>query len=62
MNLLAVVIPSYIYCGCSTRKTFLDEKFTLRDFTPTKMKNCCRLNVRKQKEIKDIDKYITLDI
>ena len=28
MKLLAVVTPSSMYHGCSTRKTFWEEKFT----------------------------------
>ena len=36
--------------------------FTLREFTAVKMKNCGCRNVRKHREIKGSDKYITLDI
>ena len=40
MNLLEVVIPLSIYRGCSTRKTFLEEKFTSKEklFSDVKMK------------------------
>ena len=61
-NLLAVVTPPYIYHDCSTRKTFWEEKFTLGEFSAVNMKNCGRRNVRKQREIKGSDKYVTLDI
>ena len=57
MKLLAVVTPPYIYHGCSTRKTFLEEKFT-----PKNMKHCGRRNVSKHRDIKNGKKYITLDI
>ena len=62
MNLLAVVTPPPIYHGCSTRKTFWEEKFTGEEklFSAVNMKSCGRINVRKHKEIKGIDKYVTL--
>ena len=62
MKLIAVVTPLYIYHGFSIWKTFWEEVFTLGKFTPVNMKNCGRRNVRKNIEIKDSDKYITLDI
>ena len=62
MKLLAVVTPPSIYHGCSTRKTFWEEIFTLGEFSAISMKNCGRRNVRKHREIKGSDKYITLDI
>ena len=62
MNILAVVTLLYIYPGCSTRKTFWEVKFTPGEFTPVKMKNGGRRNVRKHREIKNGEKYITLDI
>ena len=64
MKLLAVVIPSSIYRGCSTRKILLDEKFTGDEklFSAVNMKFFGCLNVSKHKEIKGSDKYITLDI
>ena len=64
MNLLAVVIPSSIYHGCSTQKTFWEGKFTGKKslFLAVNMKNCGCRNFRKQKEINSIDKYVTLGI
>ena len=68
MNLLAVVTPMSIYHGCSTRKTFWEEnftgeeKFTVGEFSDVNMKTCGCRNVRKHKEIKGGDKYVTLDI
>ena len=54
MNLLAVVTPPFIYHVCSTRKTFWEGKFTL-----VNMKTCGHHNVRKHREIKNGEKYIT---
>ena len=68
MNLLEVVIPPSIYQGCYTRKTFWEEKFTgeenftLGEFSFANMKNCSHLNVKRHREIKGIDRYITQDI
>ena len=64
MKLLSVVTSSYIYHGCSTRKTFWEENFTDKEdlFLCVNMKNCGRRKVRKHKEIKGSDKYVTLDI
>ena len=62
MKLLEVVTPPSIYHGCSTRKTFWEKKFTLSELTAVNMKNCGRKNVRKHREIKSSDKYVTLDI
>ena len=64
MKILAVVTPPSIYHGCSTRKTFWEEKFTGKEnlFLAVNMKNCGRHNVRKHKEIKGSNKYVTLDI
>ena len=68
MKFLVFVTTNYVYHGCSTRKTFWEEKFTdeekftLGEFTAVNMKNCGRLNVRKQREIKSSEKNITLDI
>ena len=65
MNILVVVAPPYIYHGCSTQKTFWEEKFTgeekftLGEFTAVNMKNGGCLNVRKHIEIKVSDKYVT---
>ena len=68
MKLLLVVKKPSIYHGWSTRKTFWEEKFTgeenstLGEFSAANMKKCGRPNVRKYRDIKDSDKYITLDI
>ena len=64
MKLLEVVTPPYIYHGLSTRKTLWEEIFTGEEklFSDMNMKNHGRLNVRKHKEIKGSDKYVTLDI
>ena len=56
---LAFVIPPSIYYGCSTQKTFWEEKFTgeenfiLGEFSAVNSKNCGCQNVRKNREIKD---------
>ena len=59
-----VVTPPSIYHGCSTRKTFWEEKFTGKEdlFLSVNMKNCGCRKVRKHKEIRGSDKYVTLDI
>ena len=68
MKLLAVVTPPSIYHGCSTQKTFWEEKFTgeekftLGEFTAVNMNNCGCYNVSKHRYIKGSDKYITLEI
>ena len=62
MKLLLVVTPPYIYHGCSTRKNFWEEKFTLGEFRAVNMENCGRHNIRKHRYIKGSDKYVTLDI
>ena len=68
MNILAVVTSPSIYHRCSTRKMFCEEKFTgeekftLGEFSAVNTKTFGRSNVRKHKEIKGSDKYITLDI
>ena len=62
MNIPAVVTPPSIYHGCSTRKKFWEEHFTLGELSPVNMKCFGRRNVRKHREIKDSDKYIILDI
>ena len=62
MNFLAVLTPSSIYHGCSTRKTFWEVNFTLGEFTDVNMKNCGRHNVRKHKEINGGDKCVALEI
>ena len=64
MKLLTVVIPPSIYHGCSTRKTFWEEKFRgeKKLFSAVNMKKFGRRNVRNHKVIKGSDKYVTLDI
>ena len=64
MKLLEVVTPRSIYHGCYTWKTFWEEKFTgeEKSLSAVNMKNCGRRNVRKHKEIKGSDKYVTLEI
>ena len=64
MKFLVVVTPPYIYHGCSTRKTFWEEKFTGKQdlFQSVKMKNGGRCKVRKHKEIKVSDKIVTLNV
>ena len=64
MKFLVVVTPPSIYHGCSTWKTFWEEKFTGKQdlFLSMNMKNCGRLKVRKHKDIKGSDKCVTLNI
>ena len=68
MNILAVVTPPSIYHGCSALKTFWEEKFTdeeeltLGECSDLNMENCGRHYVRKHREIKGSDKYVTLEI
>ena len=61
-KILAVVTPPSSYHGLSNRKIFWEEKFTLGEFTPVNTKNCDCRNVRKHREIKNGEKYITLNI
>ena len=64
MKFLVVVTPPSIYHGCSTRKTFWEEKFTGKQdfFQSVSMKNCGRCKVRKHKDIKGSEKCSTLNI
>ena len=64
MKFLVVITPPYIYHGCSTGKTFWEEKFTGKQdlFQSVDMKHCGHRKVRKHKEIKSSDKSVTLDI
>ena len=64
MKFLVVVTPPSIYHGCSTQKTFWEEKFTGKQdlFKSVNMKNCGRLKVRKHKEIRVSDKFFALNI
>ena len=64
MNFLVVVTPPSIYHGCSTWKTFWEEKFTGKQdlLQSVNMKNCGRRKFRKHKEIKGSDKCVTLNV
>ena len=64
MKFLSVITPPSIYHSCSTRKTFWEENFTGKEdlFLAVDMKNVGRRNVKKHKEIRGSDKYVTLDI
>ena len=64
MKLRAVVRPPSIYHGYSTRKTLWEENFTGEEelFSAVNMKNCGRRNVRKHRNIKGSNNYVTLDI
>ena len=57
MKFLAVFNPTFMYHGCFTRKTFREEKFR-----PVNMRICVCLNVRKNREINNGEKYIVLGI
>ena len=60
-----VVTPPSIYHGCSTWKTFWEEKFTGKKqdlFDSVNMRNCGHQNVRKHREIKDSDERVTLNM
>ena len=63
MKFLVVVTPLSIYHGCSTRKTFWEEKFTGKKdlFQSVNMTNCGHRKVRKYKDIKGSDKIFTLN-
>ena len=61
MKFLFVTPPS-IYHGCSTRKTFWEEKFAGKKqdlFKPVNMRNYGKRNVRKHKEFKKGDERVT---
>ena len=65
MKFLLVVTPLSIYHGCSTWKTFWEEKFTGKKqdlFESANMRNCGQSNARKHKEIKDSDERVTLNM
>ena len=64
MKFLVVVTPPSIYHGCSTRKTFWEERFTGKQylFESVNMRLCGRRKVRKHIEIKGSDKCVTLNI
>ena len=58
MKLPEVVTPPSIYHGCTTQKTFWEEKL----FSSASTKNGGRHNVSKHRENKGSDKYVTLGI
>ena len=64
MKFLVVITSPSLYHGCSTQKKFWEGRFTGKEdlFLSVNMKNCGRRKVRKHKEIKDSDKYFTLNI
>ena len=69
MNLPAVVTTTlYIYHGCSTWKTFWEEKFTgeekftIGEFSAVNMKTFGCRNVRKKRGIKGSYNYVILEI
>ena len=64
MKLQTVVTPASIYYGFSTLKMFWEGNFTgdKNLFLAMNMKNRDCRNVRKHREIKGSDKYVTLDI
>ena len=56
-----VVTPPSIYHGCSTRKTFWEEKLTGKKqdlFEPVNMRNCGKRNFRKHIEIEESDEHV----
>ena len=65
MKFLVVVSPPSIYHGCSTQKTFREEKFTGKKqdlFVSVNMRNYGQSNVWKHEEIKDSDERVTLNM
>ena len=65
MKYLAIVSPPSIYHGCSTRKTFWEEKLAGEKkelFEPVNMRNCGNRNVRKHREFKGSDERVTLNM
>ena len=64
MKFLVVVAPPSIYHGCSTRKTFWEEKFTGKKqylFVSLNMRNCGQRNIRQHREFKGSDERVTLN-
>ena len=62
MKFLEVVTPPSIYHGCSTRKTFWEEKFTGKEnlFLAVNMKNCGRRmlgNIRRSRLVTSISHW-----
>ena len=62
MNILSIVTPPSIYHGCFIWEMFWEENFTIGEFTPMNMKNCGRLKVWKNRDIKDSNRYTILNI
>ena len=64
MKFLVFVTPLSIYHGCSTRKTFWEEKFTGKKYLyeSMNMKNCGCRKVMNHNKIKSSDKCVTLNI
>ena len=62
IKLISIVTPPSIYHGWYTQNKFWKEKFTLDEFIAVNMKNFALQNVRKHREIKGSDKYVTLYI
>ena len=65
MKFLVVVASPFIYHGCSTRKTFWEEKFTGKKqdlFVSVNMRNCGQRNIRKHREFKGSDERVTLNM
>ena len=64
MKFQVFVTPPSIYHGCSTQKTFWEEKFTGKKdlFQSVNIRNYGRRKVRKHKEIKGSNKIFTLNI
>ena len=64
MKFLVVLTLPSIYHGCSTWKTFCEEKFTGKKdlFQSMNMKKCGCCKVRKHMEIKGSDKIVTLNV
>ena len=64
MKFLLVVTSPSIYHGCSTRRTFWEEKFTGKKdlFQSVNIKNCGRNKVRKHKYIRGSNNCVTLNI
>ena len=65
MKFLVVVAPPSIYHGCSTWKTFWEEKFRGKKqglFVSVNMRNYGQSNVREHREIKDSYERVTLNM
>ena len=65
MKFLVVVAPPSSYHGCSTGKTFWEEKFTGKKqdlFVSVNMRNCGWRNIKKHREFKDSDERVTLNM